>query len=173
MIGVHVHGIFQDRGAPSRVRELRQMFDTPDRYGKGINWVGYTVHDAVGVLLLYLETLPEPTIPFDAYESFREVPLGSIEGSNAITVYQDLIRNLPSSNRQLLLYLLDAASHLIYGRGTNGLSAPLMASILQRAVLHHPDHESVPAELSINRTVLDFLIESINQFLNGPAPTTK
>ena len=172
MIGVHVHGIFLDRGAPSRVRELRQMFDTPDRYGNGINWVGYTVHDAVGVLLLYLETLPEPTIPFDAYESFRGA-LGSIEGSNAITVYQDLIQNLPSSNRQLLLYLLDAASHLIYGDGTNGLSAPLMASILQRAVLHHPDHESVPAELSINRTVLDFLIESIDQFLNGLALTTK
>ena len=46
-----------------------------------------------------------------------------------------------------------------------------MASILQRAVLHHPDHESVPAELSINRTVLEFLTESIDQFLIGPAPS--
>jgi hypothetical protein len=98
MIGVHVYGIFQDRGTPSRVRELRQTFDTPDHCGKGIDWIGYTVHDAVGVLLLYLKTLPKPTIPFDAYESFREVPIGSIEGSNAITVYRDLIRNLPSLN---------------------------------------------------------------------------
>ena len=99
MIGVHVYGIFQDRGTPFRVRELRQTFDTPDHYGKGIDWIGYAVHDAVGVLLLYLETLPEPTIPFDACEGFREVPIGSIEGSNAITVYRDLIRNLPSLNR--------------------------------------------------------------------------
>ena len=172
MIGVHVHGIFQDRGAPSRVRELRQMFDTPDRYGNGINWVGYTVHDAVGVLLLYLETLPEPTIPFDAYENFREVAIGSIEGSNAITVYQDLIRNLPSSNRQLLLYLLDATTSFIYNGDINGLSTPLMASILQRAVLHHPDHESVLAELITNQTVLEFLIENIGQALRSLAPTS-
>jgi len=56
MIGVHVYGIFQHRGASSRVRELRQIFDTPDHYEKGIDWIGYTVHDAVGFLLLYLET---------------------------------------------------------------------------------------------------------------------
>jgi len=99
MIGVHVYGIFQDKGAPSRVRESRQIFDTPDHYGKGID---YTVHDAVEAFLLYLETLPKPTIPFDAYESFREVPIGSIEGSNAIEVCQDFIRNLPLLNRQLL-----------------------------------------------------------------------
>ena len=173
MIGVHVHGIFQERGTPSRVRKLRQIFDTPDRYGKDIDWMGYTIHDIVGVLLLYLETLPEPIVPFDAYESFREVPIGSIDGSNAITVYRDLIRNLRSSNRPLLLYLLDAASHFIYSGDINGLSTPLMASILQRAVLHHPDHESVPAELSINQTVLEFLIESIDQFLIGPALMTK
>ena len=159
--------------APRPVRELRQIFDTPDHYGKGIDWIDYTVHDAVGVLLLYLETFPESTIPFDAYESFREVPIGSIEGSNAIRVYQDLIQNLPSPNRQLLLYLLDARSYLTYSSDINGLSTPLMASILQRAVLYHPDYESVPAELNINQTVLEFLIESEDQFLVGPAPTTK
>ena len=48
----HVYGIFQDRGTPFRVRELRQTFDTPGRYGKGIDWIGYAVHDAVRVLLL-------------------------------------------------------------------------------------------------------------------------
>ena len=47
-----------------------------------------------------------------------------------------------------------------------------MASILQRAVLHHPDHESVPAELITNQTVLEFLIENIGQALTSLAPTT-
>jgi len=61
---------------------------------------------------------------------------------------------------------------MLYSGDINGLSAPLMASILQRAVLYHPDHESVPAEPSISQTVLEFLIESIDQFLIGPAPKT-
>jgi len=84
MIGVHVYGIFQDRGTPSHVRELRQIFDTPDHYGKGIDWIGYTIHDAFWALLLYPETLPNMTIPFDAYENFREVPIAVVPVMNGL-----------------------------------------------------------------------------------------
>ena len=81
------------------------------------------MHDAANVLRRYLNNLPEPIVPLDLYDRFRE-PLaghtkeavGDDEGpqiqddfdvDGAIAIYQQLITELPPLNRQLLLYLLD------------------------------------------------------------------
>lgn len=118
-----MEGIFRLNGSEKRIKELKHIFDSPDRYGKGLSWDGYTVHDAANVLRRYLNDLPEPVVPLELYEKFRE-PLrgatksavGDAEGPHfvddfdvdgAIVKYQQLIKELPPLNRQLLLYILD------------------------------------------------------------------
>jgi hypothetical protein len=66
-----IAGIFRVSGSARRVRELQIIFSSPPRFGKGLNWDGYTVHDAANVLSRYLNRLPEPIVPLDVYERFR------------------------------------------------------------------------------------------------------
>lgn len=66
-----VEGIFRLSGSARRIKELQQAFNTPPRFGKGLDWEGYNVHDAANVLRRYLNHLPEPIVPLQFYERFR------------------------------------------------------------------------------------------------------
>ncbi|KAM9920624.1 hypothetical protein OXX59_007046 [Metschnikowia pulcherrima] len=74
--GLNVEGIFRVGGSSKRIKELQIIFNTPPEFGKRLNWDGYTVHDAASVLRRYLNALPEPLIPLELYEEFRD-PLRS------------------------------------------------------------------------------------------------
>ncbi|ODV96164.1 hypothetical protein PACTADRAFT_41325, partial [Pachysolen tannophilus NRRL Y-2460] len=74
--GLDVEGIFRVGGSSRRVKELQFLFSTPPTYGKKLDWDGYTVHDAASLLRRFLNSLPEPLVPLDMYEKFRE-PLRS------------------------------------------------------------------------------------------------
>ncbi|OBA24550.1 RhoGAP-domain-containing protein [Metschnikowia bicuspidata var. bicuspidata NRRL YB-4993] len=74
--GLNVEGIFRVGGSSKRIKELQIIFNSPPDFGKRLNWDGFTVHDAASVLRRYLNALPEPLIPLDLYEEFRD-PLRS------------------------------------------------------------------------------------------------
>ncbi|KAI0390246.1 RhoGAP-domain-containing protein [Xylariaceae sp. FL0594] len=178
-----VEGIFRLNGSEKRIKELKIQFDSPDRYGKGLVWDGYTVHDAANVLRRYLNDLPEPVVPLDLYESFRD-PLrghtkqavGDNEGAQlvdefdeaeAIIKYQKLITELPPLNRQLLLYILDLLAVFAAKSDENRMTAQNLAAIFQPGMLSHPMHAMAPAEYRLNQCVLIFLIEHQDHFLIG------
>jgi GTPase-activating protein SAC7 len=179
-----VEGIFRLAGSEKRIKELRSAFDSPDRYGKGLDWTGYTVHDAANILRRYFNQLPEPIIPLDFYERFRE-PLrnhqaqavGSIEAQSpsvgdfdheaAIKAYQSLITELPPLNRQLLLYILDLLAVFASKSDLNKMTTPNLAAIFQPGILRHPQHDMAPQEYRLSQDVLIFLIENQDSFLIG------
>lgn len=70
--GLTVEGIFRVGGLSKRIKELQIIFNRPPDFGKKLNWDGYTVHDAASLLRRYLNALPEPLIPLDLYEEFRD-----------------------------------------------------------------------------------------------------
>ncbi|RAL61827.1 hypothetical protein DID88_002890 [Monilinia fructigena] len=89
----------------------------------GLDWAGYTVHDAANVLRRYLNLLPEPIVPLDLYSRFREplrghtmAAVGDSDGSpqfsdnfdvnKAIVTYQQLITELPPLNRPAVIRLM-------------------------------------------------------------------
>lgn len=67
-----VAGIFRLSGSARRIRDLQNIFNTPPKFGKNLDWNGYNVHDAANVLRRYLNNLPEPIIPLQFYEQFRD-----------------------------------------------------------------------------------------------------
>ncbi|KAI5459889.1 hypothetical protein BGZ63DRAFT_260389 [Mariannaea sp. PMI_226] len=178
-----VEGIFRLSGSEKRIKELKTAFDSPDRYGKGLVWDGYTVHDAANVLRRYLNDLPEPVVPLDLYEKFRD-PLrgatkqavGDAEGPqfvehfnelSAIRMYQRLITELPPLNRQLLLYILDLLAVFAAKADENRMNSQNLAAIFQPGMLSHPAHAMAPEEYRLNQCVIIFLIENQDHFLIG------
>ncbi|KXT02705.1 hypothetical protein AC578_5422 [Pseudocercospora eumusae] len=179
-----VEGIFRLAGSEKRIKELKAAFDSPDRYGKGLDWTGYTVHDAANILRRYFNQLPEPIIPLEFYQRFRD-PLrnhqaqavGSLEAQSpsegefdqeaAIRAYQALITELPPLNRQLLLYILDLLAVFASKSDLNKMTTPNLAAIFQPGILNHPQHDMAPQEYRLSQDVLIFLIENQDSFLIG------
>ncbi|KAM0255775.1 hypothetical protein ACHAQJ_005445 [Trichoderma viride] len=178
-----IEGIFRLSGSEKRIKELKTIFDSPDRYGKGLVWEGYTVHDAANVLRRYLNDLPEPVVPLDLYEKFRD-PLrgatkqavGDTEGPQfvenfderaAIEKYQRLITELPPLNKQLLLYILDLLAVFAAKSDENRMNSQNLAAIFQPGMLSHPSHAMAPEEYRLNQCVIIFLIENQDHFLIG------
>jgi GTPase-activating protein SAC7 len=179
----NVEGIFRLSGSEKRIKELKTIFDSPDRYGKGLDWAGYTVHDAANVLRRYLNQLPEPIVPLDLYDRFREPLRGHVmqavgdqEGmqlpatfdmNKAIVTYQRLITELPPLNRQLLLYILDLLAVFASKADENRMNSQNLAAIFQPGMLSHPSHDMAPSEYRLSQDVLIFLIENQDNFLIG------
>ncbi|KAK3897728.1 hypothetical protein C8A05DRAFT_47749 [Staphylotrichum tortipilum] len=178
-----IEGIFRLSGSEKRIKELKNIFDSPDRYGKGLVWDGYTVHDAANVLRRYLNDLPEPVVPLDLYEKFREPLRGAakpgaadadgpqfvetFDMDSAIISYQQLITELPPLNRQLLLYILDLLAVFAAKSDQNRMTSQNLAAIFQPGMLSHPNHAMAPEEYRLNQCVIIFLIENQDHFLIG------
>jgi GTPase-activating protein SAC7 len=178
---INVEGIFCISGSDERIKDLRNIFDSPDRYGKGLDWTGYTVHDVANILLRYLEELPEPVIPLEFYDRFCE-PLqdgktsklySTFNSSATIKQYQQLVVDLPPLHRQLLLYLLDTIAVFASKSSSNLLTTPLAALTFQRGLLSHPAHADSLVNNVISQDVLIFLIEHQDHFLIGMESTVK
>lgn len=187
-LATDVEGIFRLSGSAKRIKELQAIFDSPDRYGKGLDWTGYTVHDAANILRRYLNQLPQPIVPLDFYERCRE-PLrghqaqhegdmeaqgqfiGDFDQNAAISTYQRLITELPPLNRQLLLYILDLLAVFASKSDLNRMTSANLAAIFQPGMLSHPSHDMKPHEYRLSQDVLIFLIENQDSFLIGMSGT--
>lgn len=147
-----------------------------------MDWSGYTVHDAANVLRRYLNQLPEPIVPLEFYERFRE-PLRvyqmaamtngfppdaeQFDHPKAVAAYQQLIRELPPLNKQLLLYILDLLAVFASKSEQNRMPSANLAAIFQPGLLSHPNHYMSPDEYKLSQDVLIFLIENQDHFLFG------
>ncbi|KAJ5601184.1 hypothetical protein N7510_010718 [Penicillium lagena] len=181
-----VEGIFRLNGSAKRIKDLQEIFDSPERYGKGLDWTGYTVHDAANVLRRYLNQLPEPIVPLEFYERFRE-PLRTyqkqiqsedqaadadkFDHAKAVETYQRLIIELPPLNKQLLLYILDLLAVFASKSDQNRMPSGNLSAIFQPGMLSHPQHDMSPEEYKLSQDVLIFLIENQDHFLFGMSGT--
>lgn len=142
------------------------------------------MHDAANVLRRYLNQLPEPIIPLNFYERFRdplrghemqavgdmeaqEHDIGGFDEDEAIRVYQRVITELPPLNRQLLLYILDLLAVFASKSDLNRMTSANLAAIFQPGMLSHPAHDMEPNEYRLSQDVLVFLIENQDHFLIG------
>jgi len=144
------------------------------------------VHDAANVLRRYLNQLPEPIVPLEFYERFRQ-PLriyqeqvlhdnqaadaDKFDHAKAVETYQRLIIELPPLNKQLLLYILDLLAVFASKSDQNRMTSANLSAIFQPGMLSHPQHDMAPAEYKLSQDVLIFLIENQDHFLVGMSGT--
>ncbi|ODV72635.1 RhoGAP-domain-containing protein [Cyberlindnera jadinii NRRL Y-1542] len=172
--GLGVEGIFRVTGSSRRVKELQYIFSTPPEYGRKLSWDGYTVHDAASLFRRFLNNLPEPLVPLDLYEQFRE-PVRSrpriIEHRiakdlrSALKEYRVLIDKLPLEQKHLLYYLLDLLTMFADNAKKNLMPARNLAAIFQPSILSHPDHDLNPDEYALSQAVVEVLIEYSKRLL--------
>lgn len=143
------------------------------------------MHDAANVLRRYLNQLPEPIVPLEFYERFRE-PLRiyqrqvqdqkeeveKFDHAKAVETYQRLIVELPPLNKQLLLYILDLLAVFASKSDQNRMTSANLSAIFQPGMLSHPQHDMSPEEYKLSQDVLIFLIENQDHFLVGMSGTT-
>jgi hypothetical protein len=135
----------------------------------------------------YLNNLPEPIVPLDLYERFRDPLRGHVVAAvgdltappdvgewdldHAISTYQRLITELPPLNRQLLLYILDLLAVFASKSDENRMNSANLSAIFQPGLLSHPAHDMAPEEYHLSQNVLIFLIENQDHFLIGMSGT--
>ncbi|PWN94022.1 RhoGAP-domain-containing protein [Acaromyces ingoldii] len=170
-----VEGVFRIAGSQKRMRELQEIFDTPPRYGKGVEWDKYSVHDAASVLRRYLNQMPEPIVPLQLYSEFRNVMIKKpLDVEAATKTYRLLITSMPPANQYLLLYVLDLLAVFARKSDVNRMPASNLAVIFQPGIFSHPSHLQDPMEHKIAVEVLEFLIVHQDHFVLGisaPPPT--
>lgn len=154
------------------------VFDQSPRYGKGLDFGMYSVHDAATCLLRYLKRLPEPVIPYAFYDKFTSV-LGptiyenddgydreAFSEDDAFSTIQQSISELPPVNRQLLVYLLDIAAVFASKAYRNKMTPARIVAAFQPSLLAR--------EASTGMSVLDhvraadtlvFMVENQDKFL--------
>lgn len=144
------------------------------------------MHDAANVLRRYLNQLPEPIVPLEFYERFREplrfyqeqvqgdqqaTGVEKFDHAKAVETYQQLIVALPPLNKQLLLYILDLLAVFASKSEQNRMTSANLSAIFQPGMLSHPQHDMAPAEYKLSQDVLIFLIENQDHFLVGMSGT--
>lgn len=180
LTGKLVENIFCISGTESAVQNLQDSFTRPPRYGRGMHWRGYTVHDAASTMLRFLNWLPEPVIPLERYEAFQS-PLKQnfldwkrttesptrlrcthIDGS-IVDEYVQQMTLLPEVSRHLLLFLLDIFVVVVSHSESNKMTSSRIAQVFQPVILslvkagEYSIEKDTSSELS--RYVLIFLIE--------------
>lgn len=168
--GTKFPGIFSALSGGPRLEELKLAFSSSPNYGRGTDWTRYSVNDARFIMLLYLEQLPEPVIPFRYHTRFCE-PLrnvrissignGSFDSEKAVGLYQDLIAELPPINRHILLYILDILA--LYKVKASGLAALFQPGLLKARGAKRRD----PIETRLSQKVLIFLVDNQASFPLG------
>lgn len=176
-LATDVEDIFCVSGSALRLQQLEHCFNEPPRYGKGLDWSGYTVHDAAAILLRYLLRLPEPIIPVNMYEAFQD-PLRShgrdpswsppVKGF-LIQEYRKQVSLLPPLSRQVLMYLLDVLAVFASKSELNKMTSARLATVFQPILLSPVETSDgfIEEEKSRchSRDVLKFLVEHQDYFL--------
>ncbi|KAK1927239.1 Rho GTPase activator [Papiliotrema laurentii] len=169
-----VEGTFRISGSSKRMRDLQAIFDNGPKYGKNIDWrsLPYTSHDVATIFRRFLTQMPEPIIPYNFYQTFRQ-SLQPDHEAESISTFKSIIGSLPPLNRYLLLYVLDLLHVFAEKSDKNLMTAANLALIFQPGVLSHPDHAMRPREHVLSQQVLEFLISHQDDLLFGLQPEAK
>ena len=104
-------------------------------------------------------------VPLQFYDRFRSLlpdPASheTIVPGTTKLAFLSLMTELPTLQRQILLYLTDLLAVFASHSDINDMIAPKLAAIFQPGILSHPQHELLPRERQLSQKVLVFLINN-------------
>ncbi|KAL5009466.1 hypothetical protein ScPMuIL_011771 [Solemya velum] len=138
--GRHQDDLFQQPGLDMEVQQIRDCLDTgsPDL-------LPGSIHSVAEALLLFLESLPEPVIPFPFYQS-------CLECVNNYLLCKQIILKIPECHRNLFHYLISFFRELLSNAEHNNLSIKSLASMVGEIILRAPPSMSSNASRQLRKS---------------------
>lgn len=139
--GLQEIGIFRLPGRSTRVRELKQAFNT----GQHPEVAGEEVHVVASLLKQYLRELPEPLLTYANFQACLEVAKRLVTNENeALPLLQQIVAELPSAYaitlRFLCVFLWEVQDH----SAVNKMTLPNLATVFAPSILIPRDQTDIP-----------------------------
>ncbi|KAM9798129.1 type II inositol 1,4,5-trisphosphate 5-phosphatase [Neosynchiropus ocellatus] len=140
--------IFQQPGLRSEFSEIRDCLDTgmPDSL-PGSN------HSVAEALLLFLDALPEPVIPFSFYQQ-------SLDCCSSPSLCEKVISMLPQCHQNVFNYLAAFLRELLKNSSSNKLDINILATIFASLLLRSPTKQDLAEKRKAREFFHHFLITS-------------
>uniref|UniRef100_A0A8C2XCU9 phosphoinositide 5-phosphatase n=1 Tax=Cyclopterus lumpus TaxID=8103 RepID=A0A8C2XCU9_CYCLU len=145
---IHQEDIFQQPGLRSEFAEIRDCLDTgiPDSL-PGSN------HSAAEALLLFLDALPEPVVPYSFYQQ-------CLESCSNASQCEKIISMLPQCHRNVFNYLAAFLRELLKNSANNRLDVNILATIFASLLLRSPTKQDLAEKRKTQEFFQHFLAES-------------
>ncbi|XP_025027262.1 type II inositol 1,4,5-trisphosphate 5-phosphatase isoform X4 [Python bivittatus] len=124
--------LFQQPGLRAEFPEIRDCLDT----GTLDTFIGSS-SSVAEALLLFLESLPEPVICYQLYDS-------SVERASSFVLSSQVVSMLPTCHKNVFRYLMAFLRELLQHSGKNHLDGNILASVFGPVLLRPPPGRPVP-----------------------------
>uniref|UniRef100_A0A665TJP7 phosphoinositide 5-phosphatase n=1 Tax=Echeneis naucrates TaxID=173247 RepID=A0A665TJP7_ECHNA len=142
--------IFQQPGLRSEFAEIRDCLDT----GMSDSLSGSN-HSVAEALLLFLDALPEPVVPYSFYQQCLETSLQYI----IFNQFQDVISMLPQAHQNVFNYLAAFLRELLKNSASNRLDVNILATIFASLLLRSPTKQDLAEKRKTQEFFQHFLIQ--------------
>lgn len=143
--GMTQEDLFQQPGLHNEIQQIRENLDTG-------NWeLNVSVHSVAEALLLFLEALAEPVIPYSSYHT-------CLECSNNFAQCKQVLSHIPKVHKNVFRYIIDFLKELLCYSSANKLDPKMLATIFSGVLLKQPPGE-VPNNQSVYKKISHQLIE--------------
>ncbi|XP_059195702.1 type II inositol 1,4,5-trisphosphate 5-phosphatase isoform X2 [Centropristis striata] len=140
--------IFQQPGLRSEFAEIRDCLDTGIQDSlPGSN------HSVAEALLLFLDALPEPVVPFSFYQQ-------SLESCSNAPQCEKVISMLPQCHKNVFNYLAAFLRELLKNSASNRLDVNILATIFASLLLRSPSKQDLAEKRKTQEFFQHFLSQS-------------
>ncbi|XP_051573983.1 type II inositol 1,4,5-trisphosphate 5-phosphatase isoform X2 [Myxocyprinus asiaticus] len=140
--------LFQQPGLRSEFEEIRDCLDTGS-----LDTLPGSSHSVAEALLLFLDALPEPVIPFSFYQQ-------CLDCSSDSSQCRQIISMLPQCHKNVFNYLMAFLQELLKHSAHNRLDVNILASIFSGLLLRSPTKQDITKKRKVKEFFLHFLVQS-------------
>ncbi|XP_063845659.1 inositol polyphosphate 5-phosphatase OCRL-like isoform X4 [Scylla paramamosain] len=134
---LEVKGIFNYRGLQKEIIEIRTSLDE----GVLNDVLPGSVHSVAEALLLFLEALPEPVIPYSLYQA-------ALDATPNFSLCKEIVSKLPDHHRTVFTYLMAFLKELLNHSPQNELDAKTLALVFGSILLRKPPNQPIDRRIS-------------------------
>ncbi|XP_056331118.1 type II inositol 1,4,5-trisphosphate 5-phosphatase [Danio aesculapii] len=140
--------LFQQPGLRSEFEEIRDCLDTGC-----LDTLPGSNHSVAEALLLFLDALPEPVIPFSFYQQCLDCCSDSIH-------CRQIISMLPQCHKNVFNYLTAFLQELLRHSAYNRLDVNVVAPIFAGLLLRSPDKQDINEKRKVKEFFQHFLVQT-------------
>lgn len=134
---LQVKGLFVYRGLQKEIIEIRTSLDE----GVINDVLPGSVHSVAEALLLFLEALPEPVIPYSLYQA-------ALDATPNFSLCKEIVAKLPDHHRTVFTYLMAFLKELMNHSTHNELDAKTLALIFGSILLREPPNQQTDKRIT-------------------------